>query len=93
MSPVLRPGDWLFVRRGAAIRPGDIVLARLPGDHDQLIVKRAAWRAEDGWWLESENQRAPGRKDSWDFGAVPASLVVGRVTLRYWPLNRGLRPR
>ena len=90
MSPVLRPGDLLFVRRTARVRPGDIVLARLPSDPATLIVKRVAWREEDGgWWLESDNQRAPGRKDSWDFGAVPASLVVGRVVLRYWPPRRG----
>ncbi len=93
MLPVLRPGDWLVVRRGAEVRPGDLVVARLPGDHSRLIVKRAAWREGDGWWLESDNQRAPGRKDSWDFGAVPASLLVGRVVLRYWPFGRGLRPR
>ncbi|WP_344952729.1 nickel-type superoxide dismutase maturation protease [Sphaerisporangium flaviroseum] len=89
MSPVLRAGDWLVVRRGAEVRPGDLVVARLPADPALMIVKRAAWRDEDGWWLESENQRAPGRKDSWDFGAVPSSLLVGRVVFRYWPLRRG----
>ncbi|WP_424536098.1 S24 family peptidase [Sphaerisporangium sp. NBC_01403] len=93
MLPVLRPGDWLVVRRGAAVRPRDLVLARLPGDPATMIVKRAAWRDGDGWWLESENQRAPGRKDSWDFGAVPPSLVLGRVVLRYWPVRHGVRPR
>ncbi len=95
MLPVLRPGDWLVVRRDPRVRPGDLVVARLPGDPEQMIVKRAAWRSEDGgWWLESENQRAPGRKDSWDFGAVPSSLLVGRVVLRYWPLRAGgMRPR
>ncbi|MFC6081605.1 S24 family peptidase [Sphaerisporangium aureirubrum] len=88
MLPVLRPGDRLLVRRRALIRPGDLVVARLPGNPSQLIVKRAVLRAEDGWWLESENQRAPGRKDSWDFGAVPDAGIVGRVTLRYAPLRR-----
>jgi nickel-type superoxide dismutase maturation protease len=93
MLPVLRPGDWLVVRRGAEVLAGDLVVARLPGDPAKMIVKRAAWRAEDGWWLESDNQRAPGRKDSWDFGAVPPSLVVGRVVFRYWPFGEGVRPR
>ncbi|MBB4701161.1 S24 family peptidase [Sphaerisporangium siamense] len=88
MSPALRPGDWLVVRRGAPVRPGDVVLARLPGDPDTMIVKRAAWREAGGWWLESDNQRAPGRKDSWDFGAVPVPLVLGRVVFRYWPPGR-----
>ncbi|MGN9785797.1 S24 family peptidase [Nonomuraea sp. ZG12] len=90
MRPALLPGDWLLVRRGARVRPGDLVVARLPGEPDRLIVKRAAWQGEDGWWLESDNQRASGRRDSWDFGAVPE--LVGRVVLRYWPLrHRPLR--
>ncbi|MFC4536091.1 S24 family peptidase [Sphaerisporangium dianthi] len=93
MLPVLRPGDWLVVRRDARIRPGDLVVARLPAEPARMIVKRAAWRDGDGWWLESENQRAPGRKDSWDFGAVAPALLVGRVVLRYWPLRGGPRPR
>jgi nickel-type superoxide dismutase maturation protease len=86
MLPVLRPGDWLLVRTGArvVIRPGSVVVARHPSE-GLLIVKRAAHRAADGWWLESDNQRAPGRQDSWDFGAVPDDLIVGRVVLRYWP--------
>jgi nickel-type superoxide dismutase maturation protease len=84
MLPALRPGDWLLVRSGVRIVPGDVVVARHP-DRDLLIVKRAAHRDADGWWLESDNQRAAGRQDSWDFGAVPESLIVGRVVLRYWP--------
>ncbi|MCW2864936.1 MAG: putative phage repressor [Actinoallomurus sp.] len=84
MLPVLRPGDWLLVRSGARIAPGSVVVARHPRQ-DVLIVKRAAHREAGGWWLESDNQRAAGRQDSWDFGAVPDGLIVGRVVLRYWP--------
>ncbi|GAA2902868.1 hypothetical protein GCM10010517_68800 [Streptosporangium fragile] len=91
MLPALRPGDWLWVRRGAPVRPGDLVVARLPSDPSVLIVKRAAWEEGGGWWLESDNQRAPGRRDSWDFGALPASAIVGRVVLRYWPDFRRIR--
>ncbi|MEU0521283.1 S24 family peptidase [Streptosporangium sp. NPDC006007] len=85
MLPALRPGDRLWVRRGAPIRAGDLVIARLPSDPSSLIVKRVVWETAGGWWLESDNQRAPGRRDSWDFGAVPPSLLVGRVVARYWP--------
>jgi nickel-type superoxide dismutase maturation protease len=84
MLPVLRPGDWLLVRSGARIVPGSVVVARHPRQ-DVLIVKRAAHHEAGGWWLESDNQRAAGRQDSWDFGAVPDGLIVGRVVLRYWP--------
>lgn len=84
MLPVLRPGDWLLVRTGTRIVPGSVVVARHPRE-DVLIVKRAAHRDAGGWWLESDNQRAAGRQDSWDFGAVPDDLIVGRVVMRYWP--------
>ena len=87
MEPVLWPGDWLLVRRTRRIRPGQIVLARHPGRPETLIVKRAARREASGWWLESANPAA-GAVDSARFGAVPDTLVEGRVLLRYWPLRR-----
>jgi nickel-type superoxide dismutase maturation protease len=93
MLPALRPGDWLLVRSRARIAPGNVVVARHPRQ-DRLIVKRAAWRDQGGWWLESDNQQAMGRQDSWDFGAVPDELIVGRVVARYWPRpSVRLRPR
>lgn len=91
MLPALRPGDWLLVRRGGRVRAGDLVVARHPRRRDLLIVKRAVRRVGDGWWLESDNQRAPGREDSWDFDAVPDDLLIGRVLVRYWPPRRRAR--
>ncbi|MCW2889037.1 MAG: hypothetical protein QOE54_3270 [Streptosporangiaceae bacterium] len=85
MLPWLRPGDRLLVRPGARIGAGDIVIAGHPLRPGTLIVKRVTHRDGDGWWLESDNQRAPGRQDSWDFGAVPDRLIVGRAVVRYWP--------
>ena len=90
MEPVLWPGDWLLVRRTRRIRPGQIVLARHPGRPEMLIVKRAARRQASGWWLESANP-ATGAVDSARFGAVPDTLIEGRVLLRYWPLRRAHR--
>jgi len=87
MLPLLRPGDRLIVRAGAVIQTGDVVVARHPG-RDLLIVKRVGHRDGAGWWLESDNQRASGRQDSWDFGAVADGLVTGRVVGRYWPPSR-----
>jgi nickel-type superoxide dismutase maturation protease len=80
MEPALRPGDWLLVRRTRRIRPGQIVLARHPGQPGLLIVKRAARRVPGGWWLESDNPGA-GAVDSRRFGPVP--VVEGRVLFRY----------
>jgi nickel-type superoxide dismutase maturation protease len=86
MLPGLRPGDWLIVRPGARPAPGALVVAEHPERRGLLIVKRASHRTGDGWWLESDNQRAAGRRDSWDFGAVPDALIAGRIVARYWPL-------
>jgi nickel-type superoxide dismutase maturation protease len=93
MLPALRPGDWLLVRRDGRARQGDLVVARHPARPELLIVKRAAWHEAEGWWLESDNQRAAGRQDSWDFGPVPPTGLVGRVVLRYWPTLSFFRAR
>ncbi|MEV3920161.1 nickel-type superoxide dismutase maturation protease [Actinomadura coerulea] len=98
MLPGLRPGDWLVVRDGARPAPGDVVVAEHPERRGLLIVKRVAHRTADGWWLESDNQRARGRQDSWDFGPVPDTLLRGRVIARYWPrpgtsMRRGVQSR
>jgi nickel-type superoxide dismutase maturation protease len=88
MEPALRPGDWLLVWRGIRpgrpprVRPGQIVVARQPGRADFLLVKRAARRDGDGWWLVSDNSGA-GAVDSRTFGAVPAGAIAGRVLARY----------
>ena len=90
MEPVLRPGDWLLVWRGAGplwplrVRPGQIVIAEHPGRPEMLLVKRAARHAgAEGWWLESDN-RSAAAVDSRRFGAVPPGAIKGRVLLRYW---------
>jgi nickel-type superoxide dismutase maturation protease len=94
MQPALRPGDWLLVRRSARpgrpprIRPGQVVIARHPGDPGMLLVKRAARRERAGWWLASDNPGA-GAVDSRSFGPVPDALIVGHVLARYWPPRRG----
>ena len=83
MEPALRPGDWLLVRRTRRIRPGQLVLARHPERPEMLIVKRAARRADGGWWLESDTPDV-GAVDSRRFGPVPGPLIEGRVLGRYW---------
>lgn len=78
MEPLLRDGDFLLVRHGAAVRPGDVVVARLHDRPGLLVVKRATSRVEGGWQLASDNVSAPG--------AVHGPGDVDAVVLaRYWP--------
>ena len=87
MEPALRPGDWLLVIRTRRIRAGQVVIARHPGRPEMFLVKRAAHRSPEGWWLQSDNPGA-NAVDSRSFGAVPATLIEGLVLLRYWPVWR-----
>jgi len=89
MAPKLLPDDWLLVwrgmgRRGRPVRvsPGSVVIALNPKLPGMLVVKRAAWREPDGWWLTSDNPGA-GAVDSFRFGPVAPELIQGRVLCRY----------
>jgi nickel-type superoxide dismutase maturation protease len=86
MLPALRNGDWLVVRWGARVRPGDVVVVRRPDRPGLLIVKRAVRREGAGWWVAGDNPAYSD--DSRLFAAVPEDLVLGRVLCRYWPLRR-----
>jgi nickel-type superoxide dismutase maturation protease len=83
MEPALRPGDWLLVRRGGRIQPGQVVVARHPARPEMLLVKRADRRQDEGWWLLSDNAGA-ATVDSRQFGPVAPELIEGRVLGRYW---------
>ena len=87
MEPALRPGDWLLAWRTRRVRPGQVVLAWHPQRPGFLLVKRAAWREDGGWWLASDNPAA-GAVDSARFGLVAPGQIVAVVLLRYWPLGR-----
>jgi type IV secretory pathway protease TraF len=68
-------------------RPGDVVVARLPGG--VLAIKRAAERrttelGEPGWWLLSDN--AAEGSDSRQYGAVSDGDVLAVAIRRIWPL-------
>jgi nickel-type superoxide dismutase maturation protease len=84
MSPTVRSGDRLLVRRvrtSATVRPGDVVLARFPSRPDLLVVKRVRRAVPGGHWVEGDNPLVTD--DSRAFGTA---VVVGRVVLRLWPL-------
>ncbi|WP_367320877.1 nickel-type superoxide dismutase maturation protease [Streptomyces sp. HUAS ZL42] len=85
MVPTLYHGDWLVVRHGGRIRPGDVVVLRHPFQQDLLVVKRAAERRDGGWWVLGDNAYAGG--DSTDYGTVPDDLILGKVRFRFRPLK------
>ncbi|MEU8374097.1 MULTISPECIES: S24/S26 family peptidase [unclassified Micromonospora] len=81
MSPTLRHGDAVLVRRGGRpVRPGDVVVAVFRSRPELLVVKRAVRPQEGGWWLHGDN--ALVTDDSRAYGVAD---VLGRVVLRYWP--------
>ena len=80
MVPALRTGDCLLVRRGARVRPGDVVVARYRSRPDLLVVKRAVEPADGGWLLSSDNPFVEGPDGVAD--------VEARALLRYRPLSR-----
>ena len=83
MSPTVRSGDRLLVRRvtgATTVRHGDVVLARFPARPELLVVKRVRRAVPGGHWVEGDNPLVTD--DSRAFG--PA-VVVGRVVGRLWP--------
>jgi signal peptidase I len=75
MEPALHTGDRMVVLRGVPPRLGGLAIVRLPPDADgaprPLAVKRVTGRDPadpSRYWVESDNQKAPGRADSWTHG-------------------------
>jgi nickel-type superoxide dismutase maturation protease len=90
MSPTVRSGDRLLVRRVRspdAVRTGDVVLARFPSRPDLLVVKRVRRAVPGGHWVEGDNPFVTD--DSRAFGAA---VVVGRVVARLSPRPGRLPP-
>ena len=89
MLPTVRDGDRLLVRYGAAVRPGDLVVARFPDG--TVAVKRAQEQrptrsGATGWWLLSDNPDEG--VDSRHRGPVAEEAVLAVVRLRLWPSPR-----
>jgi signal peptidase I len=89
MSPTVRSGDRLLVRRvrgPGGVRTGDVVLARFPSRPDLLVVKRVRRSVPGGHWVEGDNPLVTD--DSRAFGVA---VVVGVVVARMWPRPGRLR--
>ncbi|MCV0404323.1 MAG: nickel-type superoxide dismutase maturation protease [Chloroflexi bacterium] len=87
MYPTLSPGDRLvLVRRGGAVRAGDVVVAPDPREPSRELVKRVASVGPRGVELRGDNPVAS--TDGRTFGRVPEAAVQWRATVRYWPVRR-----
>ena len=81
MSPALRDGDVVLVRRARAPRADDVVLVRWASRPRQLSVKRAVRDNGDGtWFVTGDNPFA-----STDSRELGPAVVLGVVAWRCWP--------
>ena len=76
MVPTLRDGDAVVVRHGAAIRAGDVVLARFRSLPDRPVLKRAVAERDGGWVLASDNTFAGGDSATHGVADVQARVVL-----------------
>jgi signal peptidase I len=84
MQPTLYDGDRLLLDYQRRVRPGRLVVVRLPDG--VVAVKRAVKREPEGWWVERDNPHEG--VDSWTVGAIADVDVLAVVLLRLWPLVR-----
>uniref|UniRef100_A0A0B6ZG40 Peptidase S26 domain-containing protein n=1 Tax=Arion vulgaris TaxID=1028688 RepID=A0A0B6ZG40_9EUPU len=84
------------------LQKGDIVFCKSPKNPRTIICKRlvamegdTVFNNDKGYeeyvgkghvWLEGDNKEAS--IDSRLFGALPYGLLISKVTIRLWPLNR-----
>jgi nickel-type superoxide dismutase maturation protease len=80
MLPTLRPGEQVLVDPGRRRAPGDLVLARHPNQPDVTVVKRVIQIEADGRYVLASDNPDAGT-DSRQWGPVPATAVLGCVTL------------
>jgi len=85
MSPTLRDGESVLVEPDARLQRspqvGDIILARHPYLAGVKMIKRVTRIEDDGaCFVVGDNESST---DSRAFGALPQSLLLGRVVARF----------
>ncbi len=93
MEPTLRDGQLIVIRYAVRARPGTLVIVALPPDGNgnarpQAVKRLIHYEADGRAWIESDNQQAVGRVDSWTIGAVHLSTIVA-VALKPRRRRRG----
>ena len=74
MEPNLHDGQWLIINRVSRPKVGDVVGFRYGNTE---LIKRIIRPEGDSWWVEGDNKEQS--TDSRSFGAIPKSVVVGKV--------------
>ncbi|HEY8559667.1 MAG TPA: nickel-type superoxide dismutase maturation protease [Pyrinomonadaceae bacterium] len=84
MRPTLKEGELVLMNPHAALRIGDIVVARHPFKKSVRLIKRIAEILPgERYVLLSDNLEESA--DSRQFGAIPAKDILGRVEARVKP--------
>jgi nickel-type superoxide dismutase maturation protease len=80
MSPALRDGDYILIKKARSLRPGFVVVA----DHPRLgrIVKRVMALDENGITLAGDN---PSSTASVEIGPMQPEQLRGRAILAITP--------
>ena len=85
MQPTLHPGDRILIATWLTPRVGDLAVVRDPEWRSTYAVKRVVAQSKDGLDVRGDNVNVS--RDSRHFGAVPRTLIVGRVVFRYLPAH------
>ncbi len=86
MSPLLQQGDEVLVDlkayRNKLPQPDDIIISWHPNHPNLKIIKRVTAITEDGrCYLKGDNPTES--TDSYSFGTISPSDILGRVTSRF----------
>ncbi|WP_202862360.1 S24 family peptidase [Antricoccus suffuscus] len=85
MAPTLNHGDYVMVRRGGTVRPGQVVLAEFELKPDFIVIKRVVSVDDNGLWLVGDNSAQSDASEKYGYAAP-----LGVVFARYWPHPRKL---
>jgi len=80
MNPTLKDGEVVLVDREAEIAVGDIVVARHPFGHNEIVKRIERINERGHYFLVGDN--LDDSDDSRHFGAVTREYIKGKVVAR-----------